>query len=228
LKSKIVDGIDGLLYKTAADDQSRRLSTTDALFSVSYVVEAKMRPSVLRGCLSSHLGVIEVKWLPKAIPLSTDISKDPSAVAAGIDAHGPLVLSTPSIVRFRGPPFYIESAPFNAEMVQCSEVPSASKPFEIAYKIQNNTALHQHLTIKLHTLPIVDGGKASDDDRILLAGTVQGDLTLNPHEMRTLSYTLLAIRPGHFHLPALEVLSTRYNTYVIQEQGMSKEIFVLP
>ncbi|GAX19945.1 hypothetical protein FisN_1Lh584 [Fistulifera solaris] len=228
LKSKAVDGRDGLLYKTTPDDQSRLLSTTDAEFSISYVVEAQMRPNVLRGCLSSHLGVIEVEWLPKAIPLSPDITKDPSAVAAGIDAHGPLALDAPSIVRFRGPPFYIESAPFIAEMVQCSEVPYATKPFEIAYKILNNTALHQHLTIKLHALPIVDGGKASDDDGILLAGTVQGDLTLNPHEMRTLSYTLLALRPGLIQLPAFEILSTRYNTYVVQEHGKSKEIFVMP
>lgn len=228
LKSHTVDGTDGLLYKTAADDQSRRLSTTDAEFSVSYVVEAKMRPDVLRGGVSSHLGVIEVEWLPQTLPLSPEIVANATAAAAGIDSHGPLVLSTPSIVRFRGPPFYIESAPFSAEMIKCSDVPSASKPFDISYRIQNNTISHQHLTIKLHTLPIVDGVQASEGDTLLLAGTVHGDLTLNPFEVRKLSYTFLAIHPGLFKLPALEVLSTKYGTYVIQEQGKNMEMFVLP
>lgn len=228
LKSQTIDEVDGLLYKTTPDDQSRRLSTTDAEFSISYVVEAKMRPTVLRGGLSSHLGVIEVEWLPKMLPLPLEIASNPLAAAAGIKAHGPLVLSTPSVVRFRGPPFYIESAPFNAEMIKCSEVPSASRPFEIGYMIQNNTISHQHLTIKLHTFPIVDGMQGSEGDSLLLAGTVQGDLTLNPNEVRTLSYTFLAIRPGLFKLPALEVLSTSYNTYVVQEQGKNREVFVLP
>lgn len=187
-----------------------------------------MRPDVLRGGLSSHLGVIEVEWLPKTLSLPPEIAADPIATAAGIDAHGPLVLTVPSIVRFRGPPFYIESAPFNAEMIKCSGVPSASKPFDVAYRIQNNTLSHQHLTIKLHTLPVTDGVQATERDSLLLAGTVQGDLTLNPHEVRTLSYTLLAIHPGLYKLPALEVLSTRYNTYVIQEQGKNMDLFVLP
>lgn len=228
LKSQTIGGSDGLLCKTTEDDETRRLSTTDAAFSISYVVQARMRPTVRRGGLSSHLGIMEVEWLPKKLLLPPEVASDPLSAAEGIEAHGPLVLSTPPIVRFRGPPFYIESAPFDAELVKYSDAPTVSKPFEVAYKIQNNTISHQHLTIKLHTLPIVDGVKPLEDDGLLIAGTVQGALTLNPREVRTLSYTYLAVRPGHFKLPALEVMSARYNAWVVHEQGKNNEVFVLP
>lgn len=204
------------LLKTRVDDVSRKLST-GSKFSVAYAVEARVASNFRRGGISSHLGVLDVDWIPTPLQLPTEVLMNPLSAVGAIDAHGPLVLEKPSKIQFRGPPFYIESAPFAAKLSDMPSSPSIANPFDVSYQIENKTGLHQHLTIRM---------QPAGSEGLLLCGTTAGELNLGPNETLSLTYNMLATRPGLLFLPSLEVVSSRYRSWVIHDK--KQEIYVLP
>jgi hypothetical protein len=210
------------MYRTNAEDPSRRLSV-GSRFSIAYTLEANVKPSFRQGGISSHLGVLEVDWVPTALPLPAEVELNPNSAVGIIQAHGPLVLQKPSKIRFRGPPYYIESTPFEAKLLRVPFSPCVANPFEVCYKIENKTHLHQLLTIRMNVPSLADAA-----DGLLLCGEMVGELTLGPNENRTLTYSFIATRPGPLKLPALHVASDRYKSWVIHEEGTSDNVFVFP
>ena len=207
---------------------STRTLSIGSKFTVAYAVEAKLKSGFRRGGVSSNLGVLEVDWSPVALGVPKEVSSSSRTTVGSIESHGPLILQSPSTMRFRAPACYIESAPFEVELTIVPPTPSVAAPFQVLCSITNKTHLHQLLTIQLHTPALTDGAPR---EGLLLSGTTRGELTLGPQESQTLQYTFLASHPGPLRLPALQIASTRYKSWVVHEGGgggARHDVYVLP
>ena len=214
---------DNLILQTKRDDPSRKLCVGSKL-SIAYTVEAKMTSNFRRGGVSSRLGVVEVDWLPAPFKLPTEVLSHPSSSSIGkLRTHGPLALEKPSKSQFHGPPFYVENAPFDAVIVELPSSPSVGTSFHVVYCVQNKTNLHQRVTIDMNAPPVSSLGEG-----LLLCGTISGELSFGPYESRTLSYNFLANRPGPLSLPALNIVSRRYGSWVVHDKERKREVYVFP
>lgn len=217
---------DGYLYRSISNDPCSNLSC-DSKFGVSFSVKACVKEGYRRGGISSFLGSLLIDWRPLIIDVPTQC--EALSIFSGTDAHGPLALDTPCTSRFRGPPCYVECAPFK---VEACTVPSALRiatPFDVSYIITNKTSLHHDIIVRV-------GGTSEhfegSDNRVglLLCGFTQGQLSLAPLEEQIFSFTVMATRAGEVGLPALQISSTRHERWVINDGdgGNLKRVFVLP
>lgn len=181
-----------------------------------------MKRGYKKGGISSNLGCIQVEWRPFKLDLPANL---PTVIPAlgSIQAHGPLVLSSPSFVRFKGPLCYVENAPFEAELEQISTKLAVGVPFEIYYSLRNNTDVHQTVSISMQ-VPSA-GMQQAHTSNVLVAGTTRGQLSLGPLEGQTVSFTVVATKPGYVEMPALHIASDRHQTWVVQDKGRRPFVF---
>lgn len=175
-----------------------------------------------------RLGVIWADWQPVIIPLPENISHlGPEIERVG--SHGPLRLSDPSTLKFRGPPCYIENAPFETVLESLPPSPRVATPFEMSYRIANKTGMQQKLTVLMRDHASDDRERSSVSEGVLVSGLINGDIILGPFETQTLCYTALATKAGKTTMPALSISSDRYKTWLVKDQMEgSREIFVMP
>ena len=234
---------DHVLYKPRDSNDPSRILSDGSLFSLAYTLEPKLTgggddvsPGSTQQHVSTRMGALAVDWCP--IPL--EIPAEASTILG--TGHGPLILKSPLTMELSGPACYIESAPFETRLESIPSAPRVAVPFEVCFSIHNKTGLLQKLSVVLAdaasstTTTTGAGGSgdaapnaAGEDSGILIAGLVNGEITLSPFERQTLSYTALATRSGETFLPALSVTSLRYNSYVIRDDHMTgRSMFVLP
>ena len=211
----------GLLYKALRDDPCRKL-ILDSKFSLAWTSEVNMKSNYLKGSVSSCLGTLSIDWLPNPIEVPEEVAKQ--GFGDSIKMHGPLRLDGTSTYRVSGPPCYIENAPFETAMDRLPDNLEVAMPFKITYHITNKTSLDQKLSVSLKGTE--DG--MDEHPGFIIAGLVKGEIALGPFETHTISYTALATRSGKMQLPRVRVSSDRYKTWLIEDKGPSRMIFVAP
>ena len=214
----------GVLFAPKGNDSSRIL-TNGSRFGLSYSIQPLVKDQYMKGSVSTRLGVIWVDWYPVSVPLPEDI---PQSDIERLQSHGPLRPSEPATLKFRGPPCYIEDAPFETVLEPLPPSPRVAVPFEMSYRISNKTGMQQKLSVLMRD-QYDDRERNNVSEGILVSGLVSGDITLSPFETQTLSYTALATKAGKTVMPALKISSDRYKTWVVKdEHDGSRETFVLP
>jgi hypothetical protein len=218
LMSDAHPGTPGILYTPSENDMSRRL-VERSKFGLTYTVEPRILDQYMKGSVSTRLGVIWVDWFPMPIPLPGDL----------LTSHGPLRMLEPSTLKFRGPPCYIENAPFETVLESLPPSPRVATPFVMSYRISNKTGMHQKLSVLMDDQSSGDGSRSSVSEGILVSGLVNGDIYLAPFESQTLFYTALATKAGKTTMPALSISCDRYETWVIKDEPeSSRVVFVMP
>lgn len=227
LMSKRDDSETGFLYKSTTDDPCRILSTKSR-FGVAFTVTGRLGDEYRRGGISSFLGNLLVDWRPSVLALPAEC--EALSTFDDLTAHGPLALDSPSTIRFRGPPCYIERAPFEVEAESITSSLKTAMPFDIKYTITNTTTLHQSLNIRLGGSSDLFEGSVAKFGGLLLSGFTQGQITLGPLERQVVGFTVISCRPGEVVLPALQISSSRYQRWVINDgDGASrKRVYVMP
>ena len=215
----------GLLYESDENDPSRNLNLESTL-SVAWTADVAMKNEYVKGSVSAPLGTISVDWFP--IPLELPEEMEFARPSETTDCHGPLVLSKPSTCRFMGPPCYVERAPFHVVKDDIPASPRVAEPFKVLYHVQNKTNLHQRLDVMLNdSEPETDGG--SEPDGFLVAGVVNGTVSLGPFETKCLSYMAVPTRSGKLMMPSFRVTSDRFKSWVIRDDTPgSRSICILP
>ena len=216
LLSGLDDDENGVVFKAKAGDIGRQLGT-GSKFAVSWTARANMQSAYLKGSVTSALGELIVYWHPTPMRVPEDVVLQDST-STPIRTHGPLALETPSIIRFKGPPCYIENSPFEASAEQIPDRIRQSQAFDVAYSITNKTPLDQQLDIQLVT----------SGDGFLVSGLMNGNVDLGPFERHTFSFTVVPTRVGEVSLPLVAVASNRYQTWVIHEHSSNRNVFVIP
>lgn len=189
---------------------------------------ARLGEEYRRGGISSFLGNILVDWRPSALELPAGC--EALSTFDDLTAHGPLALDTPSTIRFRGPACYVERAPFAVQAVAIPSLLKAATPFDMKYIVTNTTTLHQSLNIRLGGSSDLFEGSVAKFGGLLLSGFTQGQITLGPLERQIVGFTVISCRPGEVALPALQISSSRYQRWVINDgDGASrKRVYVMP
>lgn len=176
-----------------------------------------VRKNYLKGSVSTFLGVISIDWSPDEIVASDDAK-------TWSRPHGPLRLDTPCLSRLLGPPCYIESTPFETTTESFPDKLNVATPFSISYEITNKTAMDQKLQVSMKAK---DGQDSPSS--FLVAGMVEGEVSLGPYEKRSLSYMIVPTVPGVHSIPPICILSQRYKTWLVQEsKDPSQTVFVSP
>lgn len=210
----------GTIYAPSKNDPSRTL-TPDSRLSVAYAVVPRLRSySKDSQGVKTNLGRLCVEWKPTSLPLPREALTD-TAVFGSILSHGPLRLDTPASIRFSGPVCWVESAPFEAKVESAPSAPRTGVPFEVLYSIKNKTNSHQSLAVN-----VLDPAQWYGADGLLFSGMTHGELNLGPLETQKLSFTALASRSGKAKLPALQVSSNQFKTWVIKDTH--KDVWILP
>lgn len=241
---------DHVLYVPRDASDPSRLLSDGSQFSLAYTLEPKLNVSqddntkddvseLHQQHVSTRMGALAIDWCPVPLEIPTEAS---TILGTG---HGPLKLSSPLSMELAGPFCYIESAPFETRLESVPSAPRVAIPFQVSFSILNKTGLLQKLSVVLadsssSSSSAAAGGDGAasatvkfeqpeDHHGILIAGLVNGEITLSPFERQTLSYTALATRAGETYLPALSVTSLRYNSFVIREEHMTgRSMFILP
>ena len=214
---------DGILYTKKDGDVSSVLKASTK-FGFTYNVRTELNtPETPTGhnhneqCeyVRTSLGIIAVDWLPIKLPPIDD------------NVHGPLPLAIPSTIKFLGPSCYIEKAPFRAKLMAFPASPKVAVPFEVKYCIKNQTPYHQKLSLSMSEAHPGDNLDASDT--VLVSGFVNGEVQLAPSESRILCYSALAMRAGKTPMPALNISSQRYRSWVINDgREKPRYFYVMP
>lgn len=198
----------------------KRLVNSTCKVGFVYTIRARLKKGVQNA--SPNLGVLNINWTPMSMYLTQE-GKPTTLV------HGPLALDSLEAMRFMGPMCKIESVPFDAGIFPFQDTAKVSSPFEVKYWVKNNTPLFQKLSVSM--LDAESSGEVSSivpPDGILVSGLVTGDIVLAPHEMTSLGYSALAIKPGKALLPMLKVSSARYQSWVIKDRNPPRQLYVLP
>ena len=214
---------DGVLYTKKDNDVGSALKASTK-FGFTYNVRTELNTpraptnhSHGEECehVRTSLGGIAVDWLPIQLPPIDD------------NVHGPLSLASPSTIKFLGPSCYIERAPFKAKLMAFPASPKVAVPFEVKYCIKNQTSYHQKLTLSMSEAHPGDVLDASDT--VLVSGFVNGEVQLAPSESRVLCYSALVMRAGKTPMPALNISSQRYRSWVINDgQEKPRYFYVMP
>jgi hypothetical protein len=210
---------DGVLYTSTGANLTGQL-TKGSQLGVAYTLEANMSSEYKKGSVTTALGAVSVHWGPLPTLLNEGAQEH---------AHGPLVLEEPSVMTFRGPSCYVESAPFETVLQAPPTPPRVATPFEMCYRISNKTGVHQKLSVRMTSSDSEGNNQA--EEGILVSGLVQGEIRLAPYESQILSYTALAMHAGKAMLPALTIASDRYKTWIMNGNdaaGASRQLYVLP
>ena len=70
-----------------------------------------------------------------------------------------------------------------------------------------------------------DSETSASSQNMLVSGTINGEISLGPLEIKNLSYVLLVTKVGDITIPTIDVSSIRYNSWVVHG---SNRIFVSP
>lgn len=215
-----------VIYRSELNEPCRMLST-GAKFCISYTVRAKLKDEVESRSVSSSLGSILVDWRPSTLDLPNEcVALSP---ADGIiKAHGPLALDSPSTIRFTGQRCYVERMPFKVKPLNISSPLAVATPFEVKYRITNTTSIHQMIRLEMHEVNSTGEGYNAAASGLLLSGCMSGQLSLGPLEEQTVSFTVIATRPGETTFPALRVSSDRYKSWIIKDGPSWKRLYIFP
>jgi len=63
---------------------------------------------------------------------------------------------------------------------------------------------------------------------ILVSGLVAGDLQLGPYKSKTLAYSALVMKAGKVPMPVLNVISSRYQSWIIHDAENLQFCYALP
>ena len=203
--------------------QSKRSSRLDHLF-----LNGAGRPEPI----STFLGSLNAVWNPIALAIPDEIVADNDSKTAFDIAeiglvHGPLQSHPPPILQFQGPQCNVESTPFFAELTSFPPSPKVATPFEFYYSIMNKTPLNQRLVVSMSETS-TSSGIGENSNGILVSGLVAGVLQLGPYESKTLAYSALVMKAGKVPMPALSVISSRYQSWVIHDAKNPQFCYVLP
>lgn len=231
LTSTSQPGAPGVLYTPNKNDMSRSL-VKGSKFGLAYTVEPRILDKYMKGSVTARLGVLWVDWFPLSIALPDDLTVSHSGSDSNfgtLTSHGPLRMMEPPTLKFRGPPCYIENAPFETVIESLPPSPRVATPFEMSYRISNKTGMHQKLSVVMSDQSSGDGSRSSLSEGIIFSGLVHGDVHLAPFESQTLSYTALVTKAGKTTMPALLISCDRYKTWVIKDEPeSSRVVFVMP
>ena len=207
-----------LLFYPKPNDICRKL---DAGFKVN--VAYSVRPTIRYGnaqqkvSVTAKLGAISIDWSP----ISLQHSRDDKQIT-----HGPLQLeqTSPFKQKFKqkGPVCYVEETPFDASFETVPAMPKVGNPFQVKYEITNKTGLHQRLRVLMN-----DSETIVSSNSMLVSGVINGEIVLGPSEKKVLSYSILVTKVGKIAIPAFDVSSLRYNTWVVKGSTLDK-VFVSP
>ena len=236
------EGLDrnGVIFSSNPKSASNILKP-GSKFGLSYIVRttAKKIPRNLFSndeekppLLQTTLGVLQINWKPTALSLPEGIvveqeMKEKFHLNEIGFVHGPLPSQTLSILQLRGPQCDVECTPFHAELSSFPPSPKVGIPFELEYCITNKTQLNQKLSVSMSETSAANGSQEPSNG-ILVSGLITGDVQLGPMESKTLCYTGLAMRAGKTPMPALTVISSRYQSWVINDAKYPRFCHVLP
>jgi hypothetical protein len=209
-----------LLYSPRSDSICRELNFGTKL-SIAYTVRPclkELNDKELK--VTTRLGGISIEWTP--VPLKLDSKILLSNTRLGFrDYHGPIPSSSqPMSLKLRGPLCHVDKTPFSASFTTYPIMPTIGTPFEIRYEITNKTSLHQKLRVIMN-----DSETSASSQNMLVSGTINGEISLGPLEIKNLSYVLLVTKVGDITIPTIDVSSIRYNSWVVHG---SNRIFVSP
>jgi len=228
LRSSNDENCEHLLYKPQPSDPCRVLSSGSKV-AVAYTVKPKLVGVPVGETLRSTLGLVSIDWKPSPLPFPADVPTDTDDAFGGFRMHGPLRLEAPATIRFSGPSCRIDNTPFEAVLYDAPATPKMGVPFGVRYKIKNKTSQHQ--LVSVHVVdPMSSQSSLSPgtDEGLLFSGMTQGELSLAPSEEQSVSYTILATRAGKVRLPALEISSDRFSSWIVKENTPSRDVYIIP
>jgi len=211
------------LYAPKPNDFCNKL-TNGSRLKLAYTVRPELEEDTVSKSesvqvVSTHLGAISIAFTP--IPLySADIIAQYTSEDGFAGYYGPLPIKNLPPFRRRGPIFYVEATPFDASFETIPSMPKVASPFEAKYTLINRTGLQQRLKVSMVETEGTTNG-------MLVSGIINGELVLGPMESKDLRYTILVTKIGKTVMPALNVSSLRYNTWIIRSSTQNS-IYVLP
>jgi len=219
----------GTLFEPSSDEPARTIGKGKNI-GIVYNLETRIRQGFRSGNAETNLGIVCVDWSPTATSIppeaSDAINNSVNPPIARVKFHGPLSLSAPSVMKFRGPHCYIETAPFSTKVQISPPSPKIGTPIEISISISNNTGANQ--TIALSVSEKDEDGKDHVSDGVLFSGMMNGEVRLSPRESAKVVYTAVAWKVGRLSLPLISVSSLRYKTWIVKGDDSPLDIFVTP
>jgi hypothetical protein len=217
------------LYSYADSNLFFTQSKQGSKLSLSYSITAKKSANI-SGDMS--LGDIILGWKPVGLTLSSEMTSTDTNCSMIDDfglAHGPLIVSNITPMKFYGPKCRVLDAPFEAKILKCPSAPKVGTPFRVSYKVTNLTAKSQTLTLSLKNNQS-GGTTPTPNSQLLVTGRMQGETQMAPWEEKIFSFTFMSMTAGKVSRPQLSVSSGRHKTWVINESNdlSSHTFFVVP
>ena len=208
-----------VLFTPKKDDLCQTLNSGMKL-NITYTLKPSLREtnSPQEESISTRLGAIAIVWVPKPLRLSNQMS-----INTGDDYpsyHGPLPIQSTKPLKHKGPLCHVEETPFKASFETIPAMPKVGNPFEVRYEIINRTSHHQRLRVLMN-----DSESIGSSNSMLVSGIINGEVALGPLERKILNYSLLVTKVGKITIPAFDVSSIRYDTWVVHG---SNKIFISP
>ena len=214
------------IYQSIFDDSCRILSA-GSTFSVAYTARALVEEAVKGSSVIAPLGALLVDWTPA--PLDLPFEVDRTGMFGSLSGHGPLALDHPSTIRFTGPRCHFERTPIETELLELPAYPHVAVPFEVRFRLKNNTTRHHVLTVRVSDQVPTSRDEGTLPNGLLVSGVINGQFSFAPGECQFLSYTVLATRPGKTELPSLMISSPRFRTWVVDEaSSKSFQMYIFP
>ena len=209
-----------VLYEANGNEFCSKL-THGSKLKIAYTVRPKLSPVAKshHGQLApTPLGLLKISFKP--LPLNVDNGPELQFEDKFPSNHGPLPIEKLPPFRQRGPVVYVEGTPFEASFSTIPSIPRVASPFEVKYNLVNTTNLQQRIKVCMN-----ESKRRSND--MLVSGIVNGELTLGPREAKVIRYSILVSKIGKAVLPALNISSVRYNSWIIRS-SQEDCIYILP
>ena len=212
-----------VLYAPKINDFCNQL-TNGSKLKIAYTVCPEVKAleidaSEYAQAASAPLGAVSIAWTPIPLPKPEHISESMTNDEFA-RKHGPLpIKDLPPYSRI-GPIFYIEVTPFDGSFETVPSMPRVSVPFEVRYTVKNKTKLQQRIQVSMTE-------SADATNSMLVSGVINCDLLLGPGESKSLRYSLLVTKVGRTALPALNISSLRFDSWIIKS-GNQGSVYVLP
>ena len=235
----MLESDDNVIYSTTSKDVCQTLNS-GCKIGLSYTVKASIKEKQKEGLKDNGknsiwpitLGSLCTQWKPFGLPIEEDIFVDDEMKSKfdlnGIGRlHGPLPSNPLPSIQFCGPQCNVERTPFHAELLSFPHSPRVAVPFEFQYIIKNKTALNQKLVVSMAD-GTMSGNGGEPINGFIVSGLVNHEMELGPFESKILSYIGLAMRAGKTLRPALTVTSSRYKSWVINDDKYPRYSVILP
>jgi hypothetical protein len=182
--------------------------------SMLYLVRPMVKVSDT-SAIFTRLGSLIVHWKPVPFPCPEGVRINDEYNGL----HGPLPLPNIGPVVYAGPRCYVEETPFSVSMTSMINSPNVFVPFDVAYHFVNKIDSHQRIRIQFTSF------NNASNQSIVFSGVSCGEIHLGPLEKKTLTYTMLAVRPGKTLLPEMTVSSDLCKSWVVHG---GNETIILP